>query len=129
MAAAPRLLYDAWTTARFDRWFAHPGTVWMRAEVGAPWFFESRFEGERHPHYGRFLRLTPERFVEMTWLTEAGTKGAETIVTVELAPHGRGTHLHLTHAGFPDEASRDGHAEAWPKGLENLDARIGPSPV
>ena len=33
------------------------------------------------------------RVVEMTWLTAAGTKCAETIVTVELTPGKNGTHL------------------------------------
>jgi uncharacterized protein YndB with AHSA1/START domain len=129
MVAPPDVLYRAWTE-RFDSWFATPGAILMRPEVNAVFFFEVVVQPEgsavqRYPHYGRFLRLEQDRLVEITWVTGAGgTKGAETVVTVELTPQGTGTLLHLTHAGFADEESRDGHAQAWPFVLEQLDKKV-----
>ena len=129
-AAPPSALYHAWT-AGFDQWFAAPGSLLMRPEVNAVFFFETEFKQEsdtaarRHPHYGRFLRLIPNNLVELTWVTGAlGTEGSETIVTVKLAAASAGTHLRLAHAGFPNAAARDRHAQAWPSVLTHLEERI-----
>lgn len=115
------LVYRAFTDG-LDAWFAEPGSLRMRTEVNEPFFFETLKGNRRHPHYGRFLRLEPYSFVEMTWVTgPAGTGGAETVVTVELTPKEDGTHLRLIHAGFVDARSRDRYVEEWPFVLDGLE--------
>jgi len=125
MRAAPQVLYPAWTTSEIERWFAAPGTALMTPDLNTPYFFETHFDGQRHPHHGRFLRLEPIRLVEMTWQTAAGTQGVETVLTIELIPAGSGTQLRLSHAGFADDEARAGHEEAWPIALECLDNAFG----
>lgn len=124
MRQPPSRLYQAWTTG-FDTWFAAPGSVRMRADAGEPFYFETAFEGRRHPHYGRFLRLVPDRLVEMTWVTgNRGTEGAETIVTVEFASRGSGSHVRLEHKGFTTEHAARQHEEAWPSVLSQQEEKL-----
>ncbi len=124
MLASPQVVYSAFTE-HFDRWFAEPGTLLMQGEVDAPFFFETHFEGQRHPHYGRFLELVPDKLIRMTWVTgNPGTLGAETVVTLELTPQNGETQAKLTHAGFTDEKARNGHEEAWPLALAILDEQM-----
>lgn len=130
LALTPHQIFEAWTTG-FDRWFAAPGSVLMRPEVNAPFFFETEFQletdqpAERHPHYGRFLKLEQDRLIEMTWVTgPAGTHGVETVVTVELAPEGEGTRVRLRHAGFLDIDARDRTRMAWPYVLSQMEIRL-----
>jgi uncharacterized protein YndB with AHSA1/START domain len=80
--------------------------------------------GACYPHYGRFLDLVPTVRIEMTWVTGAGgTKGAETVVKVELAAiEAGGTQVSLSHSGFYEQSSADATGESWPAILEHLDS-------
>lgn len=122
-------LFNAWTN-EFDAWFAAPGSVLMTGKVNTPFYFETEFRPDensdiqKYPHYGRFLQLVPNQLIELTWVTgPGGTKGVETVVTIELTPKNGKTLLTLTHSGFPDEESKNGHLQAWPMVLEQLEKR------
>lgn len=130
MKQPPTTLYRAWTE-HLDHWFARPGSVLMTPWSNTPFFFETehQMEGDeaptRHPHYGRFLNLEPDRHIELTWVTGArGTDGAETVVTVDLEPDGTGSLLRLRHEGFATAAACDQHAAAWPLVLEQMETRL-----
>ncbi len=129
MNLKPETLFNAWTN-EFDVWFAAPNSVLTQGKVNTPFFFETEFRPDensdlqRSPHYGRFLKLITNQLIKLTWVTGAGgTKGSETIVTVELTPKEEKTLLKLTHSGFPDEESKNGHQQAWPMVLEQLEKR------
>lgn len=127
MQALAEQVYDAFVL-NIDRWFAAPGTASIYAEVGTAWFFETGPEGQRHPHYGRFLHLAPGYGLETTWVTgPGGTEGVETVVTIQLERLEGGSRITLTHAGFATEAAMARHAEAWPQVLAHLDAALAGS--
>ncbi|SKB84057.1 SRPBCC family protein [Dyadobacter psychrophilus] len=117
-------VFKAWTN-QIDLWFASPGSFLGKPENNTPFYFETSYQGIRHPHYGRFLSIQENEKIELTWVTgEGGTEGAETIVTITLSGHETGTFLSLTHAGFVSETSRNNHQDAWPAVLEQLEERM-----
>lgn len=117
-------LYTAWTE-HFDLWFAQPGELIMVPEIDTPFFFYNRHDWGRHAHYGRFLALEQDRYIEMTWVTgKGGTFGAETTIRIELVPQAGGTLFRMTHAGFQDLQAAEAHRENWPLALDELDQKL-----
>jgi uncharacterized protein YndB with AHSA1/START domain len=124
MPFPPSRLYRAWTE-EFGLWFADPATVRMEAGEGKPFFFQTEYRAEHHSHYGRFLRLVPNKLVEFTWMTgKGGTEGAETVLSVEFIPEKSGTRVKLAHRGFPHEQARAQHEAAWPVVLEQQENKL-----
>lgn len=115
-------VYRAWT-AKWDQWFAVPGSLVLSGGDAPLFFFVTGFDGRFHPHYGRYLQREQDRLVVLTWMT-AGTRGAETVLTIRINAQGNRTLLQLTHAGFPDEESKEQHAQAWPLVLEQLERKM-----
>ena len=113
MRASPQALYKSFTTG-WEGWFALEGALIVDPVVNGGLFFVVEHEGERDPHYGRFLALEPSRKVELTWLTgKDGTQGAETVLSVDLEPRAGGCALTLTHRGFYDQERADHHGKSW----------------
>jgi len=103
--------------------------VWLdQKSPGGPWFGASRVilnpvvdglfyhavvhEGRTWAHYGRFVRIEKPELIEHTWMSEA-TRGFESMVTVKLTPHARGTLFSLRHSGLPDDEMGRRHEEGW----------------
>jgi len=124
MHASPHELYRSFTTG-WEGWFALKDALCADPHPNGQLFFVVEHEGQRHPHYGRFLKLEPDHKVELTWLTgKEGTQGAETVLTVELHPRGDGCALTLTHRGFYDQERADHHGRSWQKILAMLDEQL-----
>ncbi|MCE7039347.1 SRPBCC domain-containing protein [Dyadobacter sp. CY312] len=122
MSLSANQLYHAWIS-QLDLWFASPGSFISQGKPNTPYFFETYANGSRIPHYGRFLRMEPDKLIEFTWITEE-TNGTETVITINLIPSEIGTLLTLTHKGFSNEAQRLVHTKAWPYILEQLEIRM-----
>jgi uncharacterized protein YndB with AHSA1/START domain len=124
MRASSQAIYRSFTTG-WENWFALEGALIVDPVLNGQLFFVVEHEGKRHPHYGRFLTLEPDRKVELTWLTgKDGTQGAETVLSVGLEPRSSGCALTLTHRGFYDQERADHHGKSWEQILVGLDERL-----
>jgi uncharacterized glyoxalase superfamily protein PhnB/uncharacterized protein YndB with AHSA1/START domain len=127
----PALVFDAWTIG-WELWCAEPASVRATPRVGAPFCFDviapvdADGHAARHPHYGRFLELSPPSRVAFTWVTgPEGTGGAETTVRITLTDdNSGGTHCALVHSGFATDEACERHAAAWPQILRRQTERL-----
>jgi uncharacterized protein YndB with AHSA1/START domain len=83
--------------------------------VGGQWLTEGKgMEGKPFTVRGTYTRIEPSRALGFTWIPNwGGAPLAETHVLVELIPTSSGTHVTVTHTGFTEQGSREGHNEGW----------------
>jgi uncharacterized protein YndB with AHSA1/START domain len=132
IAAPPEEVFDAWIRSEImTRWYAPSDeftTVVHRADakVGGGYRIEMRKpDGTIHFVHGTYEELTRPKRLVFTWEWETNLAEGNTLVTVDLAPEGKGTKLTLTHERFPDAKTRDSHAQGWIGCLDHLARTIG----
>lgn len=113
VSAQPREVYDVWLdpTSPGGPWFGTAKSI-VQPHVDGLFYSHVEFEGQRFPHYGRFITLDPGAKIEHTWVSPA-TKGLESVLTLTLTGKNGGTEVVLTHAGVPDDDMGRQHADGW----------------
>ena len=122
--APPDRVFAAWTdTAQLAEWYGPEG---MKAEIfandltvgGRYSLVMKSAEGEYHLS-GEYEEIEPPRKLVFTWKWK--TSDETTRVTIELRPQGDGTHLRLTHTGFPEAEQVSSHNQGWSSSLNDLE--------
>jgi uncharacterized protein YndB with AHSA1/START domain len=87
----------------------------MEVRAGGTWHTVMRSpEGKDHIVSGTYREIIPPERLVFTWAwEEAGARGHETLVTIELLEAPGGTRLELTHEVFETEERRDRHGHGW----------------
>jgi uncharacterized protein YndB with AHSA1/START domain len=118
---APReRVFRAFTVpAQMVKWWGPAGftvpACTMDLREGGAWHTVMRApDGKDHVVSGVYREITPPERLVFTWAwDEAGARGHETVVTIELFATPGGTRLELTHERFQTEDSRDRHRHGW----------------
>jgi uncharacterized protein YndB with AHSA1/START domain len=129
---APReLVFRALTEpAELARWWGPAGfTVpecTLDARPGGAWRTVMRSpEGRDHIVSGVYREIRPPTRLVLTWAWETeGTRGHETLVTIELHEQGEATLLELHHELFESERSRDQHRHGWSSCFDCLEQAL-----
>lgn len=121
--ASPERVFDAWLSEDWASWIG-PHDIRGELELLEP-RVGGRYRILMHKPDGNILtvggvyrQIDRPRTLVFTWLWEHG--GAETVVTLDFRPEGRGTSLTLRHEGFCTVDRRDGHLRGWTSCLEKL---------
>jgi uncharacterized protein YndB with AHSA1/START domain len=126
--APPDRVYAAWVDGSLPRWMsAGQGDELVAADqhavVGGTFDFVTRHHGALVEHVGRFLELEPPRRVVFTWGVK--DRGEPVRVEVELATHGTGTQVVLSHRIDPAWTWFLSRTEPmWTAALDALDRQL-----
>jgi uncharacterized protein YndB with AHSA1/START domain len=123
--AGAEQIFDLWTKPDLmARWMSpFPGAVDCKASCdprpgGAFSLVMSSGEASREVT-GAYVQVDRPRKLVFTW-TGPLTNNVNTLVTVELNPHGDETDLVLTHERLPTSAIHEGHTRGWGNILDHL---------
>lgn len=117
LPATPERVFAAWTNAdSLKQWFRPGLTTSAEVELdvrpdGHFRIFAHSADGD-HEITGVYQEVTPPTRLVFTW-NSPHTRGAATLVTVELREVGGQTELTLTHERLPDPDAVAGHQRGW----------------
>jgi uncharacterized protein YndB with AHSA1/START domain len=127
-AAPPAAVFAAWTTSEhFARWFGGADiqvpldSLDFQPAAGGTWSATMVLpDGSTMAFTGEFAEVVPDKRLVFTMTDEPGNPG-RVVISVELSPTERGTHLHLTQEApdFTDE-EREGALAGWQTVLDVL---------
>jgi predicted enzyme related to lactoylglutathione lyase/uncharacterized protein YndB with AHSA1/START domain len=131
---APRKrVFDAWTRPDdLMRWMG-PGrsyliTATTDLRVGGEYHMKMKAychtnqQGEIVDVSGVYKEVKPHSRLSFTWgWTDEVDRINDTLVTLDFAEADGGTQFTLTHTGFRDEESRDGHNQGWCGTIDKLE--------
>lgn len=126
---SPEAVFRAWTDPKaLSRWFApspDAKVVVPECDVrpGGKYRIEMHMGPDTHIVAGTYKEVAPHTKLVFTWAW-ANAPAEETLVTVALKPHGKGTELTLTHERFATAEARDEHNKGWTGCLERLGAAL-----
>jgi len=85
-------------------------------------------DGAQHIVGGEYQHIDRANFLAYTWSWESNEMpaGTRTLIEVTLTDQDGGTNLHMRHSGFPDEATRDSHAQGWNSVFNRLSDFLDP---
>jgi uncharacterized protein YndB with AHSA1/START domain len=125
LPARPEEVFEAWTDPHSLAQWMSPGAVRetlaeLDVRVGGRFRIVMRTDAYEVVHTGQYREVTPPRRLVFTWVS-SNTRDRETLVTVELSPHGSdATELVLTQEALPDVEAFDAHRGGWARILEKL---------
>lgn len=127
--ASPQRVYEAWTQPSLATEFICPeditvDEVSLDVRVGGAYHIAMRRpDGEVWTVRGVYQDVQPGKRISMTWKwdEENPEDEQETLLTIDLAPHGSGTELTLTQERFTSEESRGNHEHGWNSLLDKME--------
>ena len=124
LAASCEEVFDAWLDAEAMQEWMRPGPVtrcqvMLDPRVGGTFRILMDAHDTQIVNTGEFLVLQRPATLQFTWVSSRW-EYQETLITVELYPHGADCELVLTHERFPADNSAEQLMTGWTQMLERL---------